>query len=250
MQFYCTGTSFTRVEDPYLLRAIQLLRPGARLPTRKQLADDSSGGLLVGCYQKVKAEVGKLLSVNTQYICITSDAWSSVLNEPVVNYMAVCPTKSLFLEAIHTEDQAHDAEWLTADLTPVIDSIGDNVVGCVTDNTAANKKVWKELEQKYPNRFFHGCVSHGLNLLVKDIFAAKKKQPDGAVALLNTNKYHLWIVLGRLFVILFPSRLKYIMKMVLRCRQKPIYDYMIVMCYVMMLDAPVVKKWKIFIEIV
>ena len=163
MHFYCTGTSFTCVEDPYLLRAIQLLR---------------------GCYQKVKAEVGKLLSVNTQYICITSDAWSSVLNEPVVNYMAVCPTKSLFLEAVHTEDQAHDAEWLTADLTRVIDSIGDNMVGCVTDNTAANKKVWKELEQKSPNRFFHGCVSNGLNLLVKDIFAAKKKQPDGG-ALLN-----------------------------------------------------------------
>ena len=89
MHFYCTGTSFTRVEDPYLLRAIQLLRPGARLPTRKQLADDSSGGLFEDCYQKVNAEVNKLLSVNTQYICITNDACSSVLNEPIVNYMAV-----------------------------------------------------------------------------------------------------------------------------------------------------------------
>lgn len=53
------------------------------------------------------------------------------------------------------------------------------MLGCVTDNTPANKKAWKELEQKYPNGFFHGCVFHGLNLLVKDIFAAKKKQPDG-----------------------------------------------------------------------
>ena len=52
------------------------------------------------------------------------------------------------------------------------------MAGCVTDNTAANKKAWEQLEEKYPNLFFHGCLSHGLNLLVKDIFAAKKKQSD------------------------------------------------------------------------
>ena len=41
MHFYCTGTSFRRIEDPYLLRAVQLLRPGVKLPTRLQLGDDS-----------------------------------------------------------------------------------------------------------------------------------------------------------------------------------------------------------------
>ena len=97
MHFCCTATSFTRIEDhPHLLRAVQLLRPGTRLPTRKQLADDSAGGLLETCYQKVKAEVDKVLSANKQFICITSDAWSTVLNEPLVNYMAVSPTKSIF----------------------------------------------------------------------------------------------------------------------------------------------------------
>jgi hypothetical protein len=93
--------------------------------------------------------------------------------------MAVSPTRSLFLEAVHTEEQSHNADWLTADLVRVMDSVGSNVVGAITDNTSTNKKVWKKLEQKYPNRFFHGCVSHGLNLLVKDILAATKKQPPG-----------------------------------------------------------------------
>ena len=178
MHFYCTGTSFSRIEDPYLLRAVQLLRPGVKLPNRMQLANDSSGGLLECCYQKVKAEVNKLLSASNQYICITSDAWSSVLQEPIVNYMAVCPTKSLFLEAVHTGSQGHTAEWIAEDLLRVIDGIEGNVAGCVTDNSAANKKAWQQLEGKYPNLFFHGCVSHRLNLLVKDIFAAKKKQRD------------------------------------------------------------------------
>jgi hypothetical protein len=93
--------------------------------------------------------------------------------------MAVSPTKSLFLEALHTEEQGHDADWIATDLSRVIDSLGDNVVGAVTDNTATNKKAWSELEKKYPTHFFHGCVSHGLHLLVKDIFAATKKDVPG-----------------------------------------------------------------------
>ena len=159
MHFYCTGTSFRRIEDPYLLRAVQLLQPGVKLSTRLQLGDDSSGGLLEGCYQTVKAEVNKLLSASSQYICITSDAWSSILQEPIVNYMAVCPTKCLFLEAVHTGAQGHTAKWIAKDLSRVINGIGGNVTGCVTDSTAANKKAWGQLEEKYPNLFFHGCLS-------------------------------------------------------------------------------------------
>ena len=74
-------------------------------------------------------------------------------NEPVVNYMAVCLTKSLFLEAVHTEEQAHDADWLSSDLSRVIDSLGDTVVGAITDNTATNRKVWNELKPKYSKLF-------------------------------------------------------------------------------------------------
>ena len=129
MHFYCTGTSFVQIEDPHLYRAIQLARPGARLPTRKMLADDSSGGLLDICYKNVQQDVKK-----------------------------ISPSRSLFLEAVHTEQQSHDADWLTADLVRVMESIGNNIAGAITDNTATNKKVWKELERKYPNRFFHGCV--------------------------------------------------------------------------------------------
>jgi hypothetical protein len=102
----------------------------------KQLTDDSTGGLLDECYQKVKEEVNKVLSTEGQFVCIASDAWSNVTNDPVVDYMAVSPT----------EEQGHDADWIATDLSRVIDSLGDNVVGAVSDNTATNKKAWSELE--------------------------------------------------------------------------------------------------------
>lgn len=109
------------------------------------------------CYQNVKEEVNKMLSVKNRYISITSDAWYSILNEPIINYMAVSPNNSLFLEAVHTEEQSHDADWLTSDLICVMDNLGDNVVGAITDNTSTNKKVWTKVWTK---------VSTGVCLMV------------------------------------------------------------------------------------
>lgn len=53
--------------------------------------------------------------------------------------------------------------------------------GAVTDNTNANKKAWKLLEIMFPSSYFHGCCSHGLHLLVKDIFAATKTKKPGDI---------------------------------------------------------------------
>ena len=85
--FYNTATRFSRIEDPYLLSAIHLAQPQANLPTRKQLTDDSPCGLLQECYEEVKSKDDSLLSKHNQFISITSDAWSNIANQSVVNCM-------------------------------------------------------------------------------------------------------------------------------------------------------------------
>lgn len=107
-------------------------------------------------------------------VCLVTDSWTNVLGEPIVNYMAASPKKTFFIESVSTGDQSHNAEWIAQDISRVIDSIDCDVVGAVTDNTNANKAAWKILEDKYPNKFFHGCASHALHLMVKDIFAESK----------------------------------------------------------------------------
>lgn len=99
------------------------------------------------------------------------------LGEPIVNYMVVSPSRSFFLESVSTKNQAHTAQWIAEDLSRVIDSIPPPTVvsGAVTDSTSTNKLAWKILEQKYPHKYFHGCVCHCLNLLVKDIFGDESK---------------------------------------------------------------------------
>jgi hypothetical protein len=62
LHYYATGTSFQRVEDGHLARAIAMLRPdGNLLPDRRKLAS----GLLDKCYGDIKSRVDARMSKAT-----------------------------------------------------------------------------------------------------------------------------------------------------------------------------------------
>lgn len=86
--------------------------------------------------------------------------------------MAASPTGTYFHESVNTGIQGHNADWIADDIARIIKSFDPSitVAGAVMDNAAANKAAWKILEEKFPNKFFHGCVCHCLHLLVKDIY--------------------------------------------------------------------------------
>jgi Protein of unknown function (DUF 659) len=97
---------------------------------------------------------------------------------------------TLFLESIATGEESHSSEFIASDLATVIDDLlnrGVAFAGALTDKTAANKRAWTILKEKYSSLYFHGCASHGLQLIFKDIFAATKSKrgrpavvyPDG-----------------------------------------------------------------------
>jgi len=91
--------------------------------------------------------------------------------------MAASPEKTVFLESVSTGMQGHTSQWIADDIDRVIGKYSQtNFAGAVTDNTSANKAAWEILKDRHPTMFFHGCVSHGLHLLMKDIFAAKKQR--------------------------------------------------------------------------
>ena len=125
--------------------------------------------------------MNEILSETDKVICITTDAWSNIKNASVVNYMLVSPEQSIFLEAVQTGEEAHTANWIAGNLLWVITYMTCKVLGAVTDNTAPNKKAWSLLKEKFPTKFFHGCLAHTLHLMVKDIFLPPKKEkgPDG-----------------------------------------------------------------------
>jgi hypothetical protein len=170
LHYYCSGTSFQRIEDPQFREALQILRPDVKIPNRKQLA----GPLLDQVYLEMSSKIKKKLKEPNTTVCIVTDGWSNVMNDPIVNFIASNSKFSLFLEAVPTYNQGHTAEWIASNIERVINAVEAEACGACTDNTSANKAAWKILEEKFPSMFFHGCVSHGLNLLIKDIFAPTK----------------------------------------------------------------------------
>jgi Protein of unknown function (DUF 659) len=179
--YFNTGSSFQRIEDSSLIEAIKILRPDeGLLPDRKTLANS----LLDICYTEVKKKCDDLLSTSASQICLVTDGWSNIRNEPIVNYMATCPAQCFFLESVSTGEQGHTAEWIAEDIERVIKKNNKtDVAGVVTDSTSANKKAWNLLKAKFPGKFFQGCASHGLHLMVKDIlYPSKRKKANEPVA--------------------------------------------------------------------
>ena len=108
-------------------------------------------------------------------VCLTTDGWSNIKNEPIVNYMATSPLTTLFLESVSTGEQSHNSEWIASDIERVMAfHCTTTLAGVVTDNTSTNRNAWEQLSRKHPSAYFQGCTSHGLNLFVKDIFGATK----------------------------------------------------------------------------
>jgi hypothetical protein len=115
IHYYATGTSFQRVEDLHLKNVIYALRPNkSLLPSRKQLGSI----LLDKCHAEVLSKVDLRLSGAT--VCLTTDAWSNIKNDFVINYMVVSPTCSLFFESMSTGQQGHDHKFIARDIERMI----------------------------------------------------------------------------------------------------------------------------------
>jgi hypothetical protein len=86
----------------------------------------------------------------------------------------------LLLESVATGTQGHSSEWIARDIKRVIlEHQKTSFADAVADNTSANKKAWLLLKEDFPSKYLQGCMSHGLNLLVKDIFGVTKKKNAG-----------------------------------------------------------------------
>ncbi|KAH6579457.1 hypothetical protein BASA61_010209 [Batrachochytrium salamandrivorans] len=136
MHYYLTGTAFSRIEEENLLSAFRICRPDIVLPDRKKLG----GALLDSCYAKVKSVVDNHIEEIKLNACLTSDAWSNIKNEPIVNYMLISDSSTFFLESVSTGEQSHDAKWIAQDMGRVIDYLADE--SPTSKSTANREPTW------------------------------------------------------------------------------------------------------------
>ncbi|KAH9246865.1 hypothetical protein BASA81_015546 [Batrachochytrium salamandrivorans] len=92
----------------------------------------------------------------------------NVVDTPVVRLKHGRPSSDIWghRPQVHTAEELLPASSESMNYT--------EFAGAVTDNTSTNKKAWTLLREMFPSCYFQGCCSHGIHLLVKDIFAATK----------------------------------------------------------------------------
>ncbi|KAK1945234.1 hypothetical protein P3T76_003767 [Phytophthora citrophthora] len=48
--------------------------------------------------------------------CLTTDSFTNVTEDPVVNYMRTTPLATLYFESVSTGEQRHTGEWTARDI--------------------------------------------------------------------------------------------------------------------------------------
>jgi len=155
--------SFRALDNPYLGQFFQAIRPTFKPPSRKQFI-----GLLDMEYEKVNLTVKEAIN-KADFIAITSDGWTDVSRNRLINVIAHAP-KPMLYNTIDATMDSHTGEYICKVIAEQIKKIGARkVIALVTDNAANMKKAWRLLNEMFPWILFEGCKAHSIDLAAKDI---------------------------------------------------------------------------------
>ena len=166
---YATNSSFRTVENPQFLKFVEMIRPGYKVPTRKQISES----ILNEVYDE-EITKGRLL-LKGHIVSMDLDGWSNVHNEPVVCVSVIDEnSESLLVKTVDTSGQKHDVTYLTSLATNVIKEVSQEfdvrVRSLVTDNAANMRAMRKQLKDEFGCSIAtYGCSSHIANLLAHDL---------------------------------------------------------------------------------
>ena len=149
--FYASGIPLAVIENPFFVQALHQINPEYNPPSRKVL----STRLLEREYKQISIDVKKLVK-NANYICLTSDGWTNIHQEPIINFTVTTP-QPIFWKALETKEISHTGDYIAQQFEIVIEEIGmSKIAAVITDNASNMKKAHRILLNKYPNIIFLG----------------------------------------------------------------------------------------------
>ncbi|CAB5193535.1 unnamed protein product [Rhizophagus irregularis] len=162
--FYASGIPLATIENPFIIQALHKINPEYHPPSQKSL----STTLLEKEYKQVSADMKKQIK-NSNYICLTSDGWTNIHQQPIINFMITTP-QPIFWKALESKENSHTGEYIAEQFDIVIKEIGiSKIAAVITDNASNMKKAHSILQKDYPNIIFLGCFAHNINLLIKSV---------------------------------------------------------------------------------
>ena len=149
--FYASGIPLATIENPFIIQALHKINPEYQPPSRKSL----STTLLEKEYKQVSADINKQIK-NANYICLTSDGWTNIHQQSIINFMITTP-QPIFWKAIETKENSHTGEYIAEQFDIVIKEIGiSKIAAVITDNASNMKKAHSILQKYYSNIIFLG----------------------------------------------------------------------------------------------
>lgn len=163
---------FTVFEDPFFKPFMDAVNPAYKLPSRKMLA----GPLLDSVYSQIKGRSDEMIRTTSRFINVSTDESSNIKGSRICNISVHSEYGSMHYvsEDIFAKVMTAlaEAEWLRNHLI-VLSNNDLSRINCIANDTCSTMlSMWAEVEKFEDLRhcFFIPCDSHGIQLLVKDVF--------------------------------------------------------------------------------
>lgn len=167
---FATNTPFRHVEHEEFKKMIELLRPGYKPPSRRDIGNK----LLDEVFEEEQEHCKSVLA--GKIVCLSMDGWSNIRNEPIICCSVTTRDGQIVLvDTIDTSGKSHTAEYLETLAKDCVTKTEEKfrcIIGSlVTDNAANMAKMRQLLSQDdyYKYIITFGCSAHILNLLAKDL---------------------------------------------------------------------------------
>ena len=149
--FYASGIPLATIENPFIIQALHKINPEYHPPSRKSL----STTLLEKEYKQVSADMKQQIK-NSNYICLTSDGWTNIHQQPIINFMITTP-QPIFWKALESKENSHTGEYIAEQFDIVIKEISiSKIAAVIIDNASNMKKAHSILQKDYSNIIFLG----------------------------------------------------------------------------------------------
>lgn len=131
-------------------------------------------------------------------VTVACDGWTNVQQNKVTNVVIIANGVAFYWCSIVNSEQRNTAEWLAAELQPVIQTLISDydarVAAFVVDNEAVNGSCFKKLRNELPFLLHIPCAAHTIQLIVATVlehqtFATTVSQLQQLIAFFATKEH-------------------------------------------------------------
>lgn len=167
------GIPFNVLRNPQFVEMVRAINNGPK-GYKPPSFEKAITVLLDECKRNVEKDLTPIKDTwYTQGVCIVSDGWSTLKNNPLINVIATNSHGTMFMSVDDFSGVEKIGQVIAEYLLKAVEEVGaSNVIQIVTDNARNCVAAGKEIEKVHKHIFWSPCVVHTLNLVLKDFTCA------------------------------------------------------------------------------